>query len=238
MTTSSTSLTIRERIQSTIDSIFERIQRNAEIRRRVEADRMDYPWQRPRHCEIHHVLMRWSITLAQKIKPQSELDTAQCFVCDLCEREKKQKQIDASFSLSKRPDYRPGILLNAANQATVTNQTARMRRIALASISTHDLLPAPLPSHKINPVTPLPETRHALFSDVPSLAESLILWPDEKDEDAMEMRKVCMPKKRDTVQIPVPHVEELLYRLMHVPTHEQSTDENEQLQLQQRERVE
>lgn len=194
------------------------MQRNADILRRVRSERMDYPWQRQPHCSIHHVLMYWSIALAQQIKPQDELETAQCFVCALCEQEKRQKQI-ASRSLNSLPDYQPGLLSR-------TVHTTRLHRIALAAIPTHNLLSAPQPTTTINPVTPLPETRQALFSDVASIADSLILWPDE---DATEMREACHVKKRDTAQIPAPHVEELLYQLMHVQTHEQSTDENEQL---------
>lgn len=197
------------------------MQRNADILRRVRSERMDYPWQRQPHCSIHHVLMYWSIALAQQIKPQDELETAQCFVCPLCEQEKKQKQM-ASRSLSSLPDYQPGALAKATH-------TARLQRIALTAIPTHNLLSAPQPTRTINPVTPLPETRQALFSDVASVADSLVLWPDEPDEDATEMRKVCSTQKRDTVQIPAPHVEELFFQLMHTPTHEQSTGENEQL---------
>lgn len=244
MTTSSTSLTIREHIQATINGIFDHIQRNADSRRRLKADRMDYPWQRPHHCDTHHILMYWSVALAQKFKPQSELETAQCFVCDLCERDKKQKQIAerAAAPLNRIPQYRPGSLSSAAHQAAMDYQNTTIRQIAYSSIPTNDLPidPAPpLQARKPNPARLL-DARAALFADVPNVAETLILWPIENgtDEDATEMRKVCMPRKRDTAQIPAPHVEELLYRLMHVPTHEQSTDENEQLQLQQRECIE
>lgn len=204
---------------------------NARLRSNAEMQQTAHDWQRTPYCQTHRCVMRYDISRAARIKPQNEIARSQCFVCDDCEQdyqEQKQKQIASAFSIIARPDYRPGALLNAYNQASLANGQTRIRRTALAAIPTHDLLPAPQPTYSINPVTPPPETRQALFSDVSTVAESLILWLDD-DEDATEMHIRRVPKQRDTAQIPVPHVEELLYELMHVPAHEQSTDENERL---------
>lgn len=90
-----------------------------------------------------------------------------------------------------------------------------------------DIVYAPTPQP--NPATPTPEVRAKLFQDVPNVAESLVLW--KEDEDATERRKIVRrhDRPRNTINIPAIGAEVLLAQLMHSPTAEQSTGENERL---------
>lgn len=104
-------------------------------------------------------------------------------------------------NLSALPGYRPGQYARSYHKqleqaiATALSPKPITQPLPARDIEYSNTSPrievaqiADIPTSKLNPLTPLPETRAELFNDVPSLEESLILWPGEEDKDVTEIR--------------------------------------------------
>lgn len=194
---------------------------------REEERQRAHNWQNAEPCAIHHIRKRWDITKAIAMHPQSDVERALCFVCDLCEMERK-RDTACTTSLSANPGYQAGSIVRAFSHAQHTYEQEQINRAVLSAITTYPTSPEQSGAFDMSALamtTPYAETRQALFSDVPHVS---MLWNDDDEDDVgpTELRRIVKPARKTTSNLP-PF--EIWDYLIESREHEQETGENERL---------